>query len=149
MSTTWQNLPRSQKQRAVLLDSGAIWGLCNNSDQWHEKATHGFTRLVAEQRLVCVTDLVIAEAYSLLMQRISESVARAWLDLADTYGVVYHTPKHHRTVASLLQRHQGHGYSYADAFSFIAMEELGIHLAFTFDHHFQDYGWEIYPEPLS
>ncbi|MBI4310356.1 MAG: type II toxin-antitoxin system VapC family toxin [Chloroflexi bacterium] len=123
-------------------------GLYNNSDQWHDQATEGFSRLAAEQRLICVTDLIIAEAYSLLMQRVSESVARAWLSIADTYGVVYHTPQYHRAVVSLLQTYQGHGYSYVDAFSFVTMEEQRLRLAFTFDYHFQDYGWEIFPEPL-
>ncbi|MBI4202634.1 MAG: type II toxin-antitoxin system VapC family toxin [Chloroflexi bacterium] len=148
MSTIWQNVPWSQRQRAVLLDSGAILGFYNTRDQWHEQATQGFSRLAAEHRLLCATDLVVAESYSLLLQRVGEPVARAWLSFTDTYAVVYHTPQHHSTVVDFLQRYQGRGYSYVDAFSFVTMEAQGLRLAFTFDRHFQDYGWEVFPGPL-
>jgi predicted nucleic acid-binding protein len=33
-------------------------------------------------------------------------------------------------------------YSYVDATSFAVMERLGIETAFTFDRHFEQYGWK-------
>jgi predicted nucleic acid-binding protein len=36
--------------------------------------------------------------------------------------------------------------SLVDCVSFEVMRRTGIRKAFTFDHHFRDYGYEVYPE---
>ena len=43
----------------------------------------------------------------------------------------------------ILFRYTDKDFSFADAISFAVMERLGIQLAFTFDHHFEQYGFTI------
>ncbi len=149
LSITLSSVPNSQLERAVLLDTSAILGLFNSTDQWHEKARHGFALLVEEKRPIYLTNLAIAEAHSLILLRLRESIAQAWLDSIKTNNIVYHEPQDHGAILGLLRRNQGRGFSYVDVFSFLVMERKGLRLAFTFDRHFQDYGWEIFPGPLT
>ncbi len=148
MSITLQNVPRSARQRGVMLDSSAAFAKLDADDQWHEKAVRGFDLLVQEKRPLYVTSLIIAETHGLISSRLDDLAGIEWLDSLRTYNVIFHSSQDHSRVLGLLRKTQGKGFPYADAFSFLVMEDLGVRLAFTFDHHFQDYGWEIFPGPL-
>ena len=84
----------------------------------------------------------------MIVSRLDDLIGLAWLNNVTGMNVQHPLPNDHSQVLELLRRSIGRAYSYGDAFSFLAMERVGIHLAFTFDHHFQDYGWEVFALPL-
>lgn len=135
--------------RSVFVDTSAFYAMIDRDDQWHPEAVDGFHLLAQEKRFLYVTNLVVAETYTLALVRLGYAIGNAWLGTLGNLNVVFENPGHHRIVQSLLERYQGHGFSYTDAFSFVAMEETGIRTAFAFDRHFQEYGWDVFPMPLS
>lgn len=135
-------------ERSVLVDTSAFYAMLDRSDQWHSEAVKGFHLLAQEKRFLYATNLIVAETYTLAMTRLGYPIAIGWQKALDNLNLVFQNQGHHRMVQSLLERYQGHGFSYTDAFSFIAMEETGIRTAFAFDRHFQEYGWANFPMPL-
>ena len=129
------------RERAVFVDTSAFYAYLDRADQWHEKAVQGFLLLSQERRPLFTTNLVMAETYTLALYRLAFPTAMAWLSALESVNLVYQRREHHSKLQALLERYRGHGFSYTDAFSFTAMEEEGISVAFAFDRHFQEYGW--------
>ena len=141
-------LPVTLRERAVLVDTSAFYARLDKDDQWYSLALQGFNRLVRERRPAYTTNLVMAETYTLALGRLGYSLAQQWLEALRSMNLVFQRQEHHSAVQRTLERYAGHGFSYTDAFSFVAMEETGIRTAFAFDRHFQEYGWDVFPRPL-
>lgn len=137
------------RERAVLVDTSAFYARLDSDDQWHSQAVKGFNLLAQERRFLYTTNLVVAETYTLVLMRLGYPLAQRWLEALLPLNLVFQRAEHHRSVQGLLQRHQGHGFSYTDALSFVVMEELSIQDAFAFDRHFQQYGWTVFPSSLA
>ena len=141
-------VPNTQRERAVLVDTSAFYARLDRDDQWYQEALRGFDRLGQESRPVYTTNLIVAETYNLAMVRLGCSLAQRWLEAIQSVNLVFQRPEHHSVVQRTLERNSGRGFSYADALSFVVMEEMGIRTAFAFDRHFQEYGWAMFPAPL-
>lgn len=131
----------------VFIDTSAFFAAVDRDDRWHRIASEGFAGLVRERRPVHTTNLVVAEAYVLLLTRLNRTVATRWLEALDI-PVRFQRREDHPQVQKLLHRHPELALSYTDALSFLAMDDLSIRQAFTFDRDFQAYGWEVFPHPL-
>ncbi|MBI4337585.1 MAG: type II toxin-antitoxin system VapC family toxin [Chloroflexi bacterium] len=142
-------LPPAQRERAVLVDTSAFYACLDRDDQWHAEATRGLHLLAQERRPLFTTNLVVAETYTLLRLRLGHPIAQRWLESLAAINLVFQRQEHHRAVQTLLARYQKHTFSYTDALSFVMMEEMDLQLAFAFDRHFQQYGWQLFPAPLS
>ena len=142
-------LPITLRERAVLVDTSAFYARLDKNDQWYQQALQGFNQLVQERRPAYTTNLVVAETYTLALGRLGYSMAQQWLEALRSINLLFQRQEHHSLVQRTLERYSGRGFSYTDAFSFVAMEETGIRIAFAFDRHFQEYGWEVFPTPLT
>ncbi len=138
-------VPQSVTERAVFVDAGPFVGSMNNNDQWHAPAIEGFRRLAREHRPLISTNLVISEAYALLLHRLGAMPAQTWLGSLGSIRVVYQEPRHMSSVREVLMSRADQEYSLADAFSFVVMREQGITTAFTFDQHFALEGFRRFP----
>ena len=128
------------------MDTSAFLAGLDRRDRWHHPAAQGFRQLARERRSLVTTNLVVAEVYSLALRSLGLHLARQWLE-EDLSGILifFQREEHHRRVQELLRRSALPGLSYVDAFSFVAMEEVGTSVAFTFDQHFQQQGWTLFP----
>ncbi|MBI4338355.1 MAG: type II toxin-antitoxin system VapC family toxin [Chloroflexi bacterium] len=131
-----------------MLDASAAFAHWDEGDQWHERAVAGFMRIVSEKRPTYITDLAVAETHALMLSRLGTEKALLWLDSLGDMNVTFLTAEDHPTVSRLLNGNRAFKFSYADAFSSVIMERYGLRRIFTFDRHFQEYGWEIFPGPL-
>ena len=50
---------------------------------------------------------------------------------------------------SYFQAHQDKEFSFTDCTSFVVMTALGIHTAFTYDHHFAQAGFAVVPSNFT
>lgn len=126
-------------KRGVLWDSSAILALLDADDTNHRRAITGVDRIVAEQRPSFVTNYVQAEAHALLLRRLGRTVAREWL-LTASLPVVRALPAEEDRAKAILATHTDKEWSLCDAISFAVLESRGVRIAFTFDHHFRQYG---------
>jgi len=126
-------------KRDVLWDSSAVLALLDADDRDHFSAVSIARRLAKERRPGFVTNYVEAESHALLLRKLGRHLAREWLF---TGGLpVLHALSHEEQRGKeLLARYGDKDWSLCDAISFAVIEARRLGAAFTFDHHFLQYG---------
>ncbi|MGH9257634.1 MAG: type II toxin-antitoxin system VapC family toxin [Vicinamibacterales bacterium] len=125
--------------RSVLWDSSAILALLDADDADHARAVAVARSIVAEKRPSFVTNYIEAEAHALLVRKLGRAIARQWL-LTGGLPVLPALPAEEQRAKDILARHPDKDWTLCDAISFAVLDARHIARAFTFDHHFQQYG---------
>jgi predicted nucleic acid-binding protein len=126
-------------RRGVLWDSSAILALLDADDADHERAATTARRLAAEKWRGFVTNYVQVETHALLLHKLGRSIAREWL-LTGGLPVVRAVPGDEERAREIVTRYADKDWSLCDAISFASMERHRVKVAFSFDHHFVQYG---------
>jgi len=66
--------------RAVLADTGPLYGAVDPDDAYHERANNDLKRLRRDKRDVIVTYPTLLEAHALVLRRLGLRTASIWLD---------------------------------------------------------------------
>jgi predicted nucleic acid-binding protein len=125
--------------RGVLWDSSAILALLDADDADHLRAAAIARRIAFEKRPSFITNYIEAEAHALLLRKLGRVIAREWL-LTGGLTVVHALPDEEQRAKELLARYSDKDWTFCDAVSFALLDARRIRRAFTFDHHFQQYG---------
>ena len=125
--------------RSVLWDSSAILALLDADDADHARAVAVARAIASEERPSFITNYVEAEAHALLLRKLGRTVALRWL-LVGGLPVVRALPAEEERAREILARHTDKDWTLCDAISFAVLEARHIARAFTFDHHFRQYG---------
>lgn len=133
---------RSVVERRVFGDASAFFAVLDPHEPRHADAVAIALRLRREGRPLITSDLVVAETHALALQRLGRRAAQTWLDEINV-PIVFLTPVIYEGARELLRRYTDKDFTLTDAVSFVVMEALSIHQAFTFDAHFRQYGFEM------
>ena len=125
--------------RGVLWDSSAILALLDADDADHTRAVAAAKQIAAEKRPSFITNYIEVEAHALLLRKLGRSLAREWL-LTGGLSVVRVMPPEEQRAKELLARYTDKDWTLCDAVSFAVMDSRRVKRAFTFDHHFRQYG---------
>lgn len=128
---------------ACLVDSSAFIALENANEIRHEEARAALAGLVDTKTELVTTNFVFDETYTLLLARLGRFHAARWGEgqlASRTIRMVRLTEEHESRAWGIIQEFADKDFSYTDATSFAVAEELGIEAAFSFDHHFEQYG---------
>ena len=126
-------------RRAVLWDSSAVLALLDADDADHGSAVEIASRIAAERRSSFITNYIEAEAHALLLRKLGRALAREWL-LAGGLTVLRVRPEEEERGKELLARYADKDWSLCDAFSFAVIDRRRVGVAFSFDHHFGQFG---------
>ena len=126
-------------KRAVLWDSSAILALIDRDDRNHESAVEIGSSLARDKRPAVVTNYIEVEAHALLLRRVGRVVASRWL-LTAALPVLEAHRREVEAARSLIGRFSDKDWSLCDAISFALMQKRSIRTAFSFDHHFGQWG---------
>jgi len=86
-----------------------------------------------------MTNYTEVEAHALLLRKLGRGLAREWL-LTGGLAVVRASAQHEERAKEMIARHSDKDWSLCDAISFAVIEALQAQRAFSFDHHFRQYG---------
>ena len=125
--------------QGVLWDSSAILALLDRDDADHIGAVAVARRIAAEARPSFITNYIEVEAHGLLVRKLGRVIARQWL-LAGGLPVVRVLPAEEQRAKEILARHTDRDWTMCDAISFAVLDSRHVVRAFTFDHHFRQYG---------
>jgi uncharacterized protein len=125
--------------RSVLWDSSAILALLDADDADHARAVSIARQIASEKRPSFVTNYIEAEAHALLLRKLGRAIAREWL-LTGGLTVVRPLPEEEQRAKAILARYADKDWTLCDAVSFALLDARRIRRAYTFDHHFQQYG---------
>lgn len=135
-------------QDALFVDTGPWTALMDPRDQWRDRALQAMEVLKTDRRVLVTTNLVLMEAYTGLVGRIAHAaIARLRTMVMESRLIRV------KRVDELIEelawkkfiRHDDKTWSFVDCTSFIVMEQLGLTTAFSFDHHFRQAGFQIFP----
>ena len=125
--------------RSVLWDSSAILALLDADDADHARAVAVAREIASDARPSFVTNYIEAEAHALLLRKLGRTIARQWL-LTGGLPVVRVLPAEEQRAREILARHADKDWTLCDAMSFAVLDGRRVGRAFTFDHHFRQYG---------
>lgn len=126
-------------RRGVLWDSSAILALLDADDADHQRAASVAALIASQRRPSFITNYIEAEAHALLLRKLGRSLAREWL-LSGGLPVIRALPREESQAREILSRYADKDWSLCDAISFAVLDSRGASAAFSFDHHFIQYG---------
>ena len=126
-------------RRGVLWDSSAILALLDADDADHERAVATVRQIASERLPSFITNYIEVEAHALLLRKLGRALAREWL-FTGGLPVIRALVEEEDRAREIIARHSDKDWSLCDAISFAVLDARRIRRAFTFDHHFPQYG---------
>jgi uncharacterized protein len=131
---------------AVFVDSGAWIALALSRDPLHTRARDQWDLLQRAGAKLHTSVAIIIETFTFLDRNANRDVALVWKDCIYKRGAVKIFACELRDLEQsweYFRRADLHKLSAVDATSFAIMKRAGIHLAYTFDHHFAVVGFRL------
>lgn len=133
----------------IYIDTGAFLARHLSKDQYHLQA-NAFWESVHKKNEACVTsNFVLDETFTLLGRRAGYNFAaqRARnIYASESLRILRPTGKEELTAIDFFEKYSDQRLSFTDCVSFVLMQSKKIKRIFTFDHHFQLAGFQIYPK---
>lgn len=130
---------------AVFCDTSALLAVLDRDSDVHEDAARCWQALVNSATPLITTNYIIVEMTALLQRRIGlEAVRRFQYDVLPIIEVAWiDETAHSRAMQSMLTSNRRQ-LSLVDCVSFDTMRQRGITVAFAFDQHFAEQGFNPY-----
>ncbi len=132
----------------LLADSAGWLALYDQSDKYHTRARHAFRELAGRKINFIVTDYLIAEAVTLIRGRAGHATAIMcgdWLLNSPRVRLIRADSEVWSEAWRLFKRYDDKEFSFVDCLSFVVMQRERLVEAFTFDHHFKQMGFRMWP----
>jgi predicted nucleic acid-binding protein len=132
----------------LLADSAAWLALYDRKDKYHLRAQRAFRELAEQKVNFVVTDYLIAETITLIMGRAGHATAVMsgdWLLNSPRVRVIRADIDLWNETWQFFKRYADKEFSFIDCLSFVVMRREHIVDAFTFDHHFEQMGFRLWP----
>jgi len=131
---------------AIFVDTSAYVAVLRRDDEHHQDASSVMQALQRQRATLVTTNFILAETYGMLLRYLGPQAARAFLEGIDRSRatlMVRAEERDEREARAILYRYTDKDFSLVDTISFAVMTRLGVARAFTFDRHFEQYGWQI------
>jgi predicted nucleic acid-binding protein len=133
---------------SVFVDTSALMAVIDRNDALHKPARAVWDVLTLGDQDLITTSYVQLELHALLQRRVGveavQLLASVFVPVLDVYWV---SREEHDSALDALLTANRRELSLVDCVSFLAMRELGLASAFTFDRHFAEQGFGILPGP--
>ena len=130
----------------IFVDTSAFYALLDRDDGNHEKAKKEWVKFLEGTPSLVTTNYVLLETLALLQSRLGLEAVRGFQeDVFPILKVEFVIPELHRAGTAALLSTSKRKLSLVDCVSFAMMRDLGIRIAFAFDAHFKEQGFDILP----
>ena len=132
----------------IFVDTGAWIAIADKNDQYAKIATKFYTDLVLQRSNLFTSNLVLVETFNLLSRTIGSKGTTKFGDAIKTN--VFLTVESITLVDwergwRIFGKYDDKDFSFTDCTSFALMERLKVKSAFSFDVHFRQYGFSVFP----
>lgn len=131
-------------REGIFVDTGAWVALADEDDAHHRSAASIFPSLLKQYSGLITSNLVIAEAYVLILRELGHNAAITFLERINSSHRIIRvcsTSELERKAEETLKKYSDQDFSYTDAVSFTVMEIKKMKKVFSFDKHFQIMGF--------
>ena len=132
----------------ILIDTSAIFAVLDKNDIYHFQAAIFWQELVRKDEEIFLNSNLLLEAIALIQRRYGMDILRQF-----HFGMIpllkiewINVEKHSHAMEFLLSTNRRH-LSLVDISAFATMRRLGIKKVFTFDQHFAEQGFDLFPAP--
>lgn len=135
---------------AAFLDSGFLIALESSGDQNHRTAADYWSSHRGHPAVFVTTSFVLDEVLTWFNNRGHHAKAvqvGEWILQSRLVELVQIDEALLQEAWAYFRRHADKRYSFTDCVSFIVMRQRGISTALSFDHHFEQAGFQIAPTP--
>ena len=135
----------------IYIDTGAFLGRYIANDQYHHRALKAWKRIANERERCFTSNFVLDEALTLLARRagyvFAAERARIFYDSA---VLTILRPDRDDEISALeyFQKYGDQKVSFTDAISFVLMRKANLKHVFSYDRHFQQAGFKVWPRSL-
>lgn len=132
----------------IFIDSGAFIALWVAQDGQHETATKALGALKTEGARLCTSNFIVDEAVTFVGRRAGAAfAAERARNILDSKAMTVLRPdaEDERAALTLYEKYADQGVGFTDAVSFALMRRHRIKRAFTFDRHFAQAGFTLFP----
>jgi len=130
----------------IYVDTSAFLAVVHAGDDQHERAFQTWQNLIENnERLIC-NNYVLVESIALVQHRVGmEALAILHNEIIPYMEVEWLDESLHNTIVDLALTTNRRQLSLVDLSSFDTMRRHNINIAFTFDSHFREQGFEVIP----
>ena len=131
---------------AVFVDTGAWIALALTRDPLHARAAAAWAELLSAGAKLHTSVSVVIETFTFLDRNTTRQVALTWKESLSTVGKLRILPSTKRDLErawKYFDRRDLHKLSTVDAVSFVVMTDRRIRMAFAFDGHFAEAGFQM------
>jgi len=133
---------------SLFVDSSAWIGVFSSADKYHPLASRAFRTLETQPHHLFTSDYVIDETLThILMTYGRDNALRfgRWV-LVSPYVDVFRVDEGAWQAAwDMFQSYDDKQWAFTDCTSFVLMRQHNLHRAFTFDYHFEQAGFQLWP----
>jgi uncharacterized protein len=136
----------------LFVDSSGWIALFDRDDRYHSQAAAAFAGLEGQSVHFITTDYVFDEALTFLRVRTGHTNAvrfGQWLLQARTVVWVTIEPAIWDAAWQMFQQYDDKAWAFTDCTSFVVMQRQQLYQAFTFDHHFAQAGFQLWPKAAN
>lgn len=129
----------------IFVDTGGWYASIVRKDSDHNAAKQF---LLNNEMTLITSDYVMDETVTLLQSRVGHNYAVRFLDTlrsSQQIQLIHLTSSHIAETINLFRKRPDKGWSFTDCSSFVLMHEYKIEIAFTFDEHFRQAGFQTKP----
>ena len=131
----------------IFIDTSAFFAALNPKDNHHNKAQSFLKKLENESRYQSViSNLIFMESVTLIRARLSIPLSIKFgehLYQSTKIKLIYVTPEIEKQAWKIFTQYSDKQFSFVDCTSFAIMKIMNINEAFTFDKHFEQFGFKI------
>ncbi|HUI58554.1 MAG TPA: PIN domain-containing protein [Bryobacteraceae bacterium] len=131
---------------SVFVDTSALYAVFDHDDANHSRAKAVWAEWLHEDTVLVTNNYVLVETTALLQHRLGVAAVRALHeDVVPVLQVDWVSEEQHRTGAEAMLAAARRKLSLVDCVSFQTMRRHGLRIAFCFDAHFREQGFETRP----
>lgn len=125
-------------------DTSALFALLVRNDDMHEQAGKIFGQCMHDEVQLLSSSFILVETTALLQRRVGmDAVIDFYEKIVPLLDIVWVDGEWYEKAMTRLLALQKKEVSLVDCLSFVIMETREISHAFSFDHHFADYGFTL------
>jgi uncharacterized protein len=131
---------------SVFADTSGLYAVFDRDDANHSRSQTAWANWLREGEVLMTNNYVLLEVTALLQHRLGMAAVRAlYEDVAPVLQVDWVSEEQHRAGAGAMLAASRRKLSLVDCVSFETMRHHGLRIAFCFDTHFREQGFETKP----
>jgi predicted nucleic acid-binding protein len=132
----------------VFVDSSAWVALFDASDKYYQFAVNGLNQIMDTRIKFVTSDYIFDETATLLLKRNGQQQAvrfGKWVLTSANVDLIHVDEAVWQDAWDMFQNYKDKQWAFTDCTSFILMRQHNLHQAFTFDRHFEQAGFQLWP----